>query len=97
MTNCDHSGRCPTSATSGRSGLVAGVELVQELADARAVSTWREQAGIRVCEAMSRRGVLTRPVGNVIVVMPPYCATRAQVRQMVQALGEAVQELSRQR
>ena len=37
----------------------------------------REQAGIRVCAAMARRGVLTRPVGNVIVLMPPYCTTAA--------------------
>jgi adenosylmethionine-8-amino-7-oxononanoate aminotransferase len=31
-------------------------------------------------------------VGNVIVVMPPFCATKAQVRQIVRALREAVVE-----
>jgi len=50
----------------------------------------RERAGIRVCEAMARRGVLTRPVGNVIVLMPPYCTASAQLQKMVSALGEAV-------
>jgi len=75
-------------------GLIVGVELVKN---------WRsrepfhlgEQAGIRVCEAMSRRGVLTRPVGNVIVLMPPYCTTTAQAKQMVAALRESVQEIFR--
>ena len=39
-----------------------------------------------------RRGVLTRPVGNVIVLMPPYCTTPAQLQKMVSALREAVEE-----
>ena len=42
---------------------------------------------------MARRGVLTRPIGNVIVLMPPYCTTPAQVRRMVDSLDEAVAEV----
>ena len=72
-------------------GLVVGVELVQDWRT-RAPFDLRARAGIRVCEAMARRGVLTRPVGNVIVLMPPYCTTPAQARRMVSALAEAVQE-----
>jgi len=73
-------------------GLVVGVELVRDWR-AREPFELRERAGIRVCEAMARRGVLTRPIGNVIVLMPPYCATRAQVGQMVHTLHEAVMEV----
>ena len=43
---------------------------------------------------MARRGVLTRPVGNVIVLMPPYCTTAAQVKKMVSTLAEGVAELA---
>ncbi|HEY5345009.1 MAG TPA: aminotransferase class III-fold pyridoxal phosphate-dependent enzyme [Verrucomicrobiae bacterium] len=70
-------------------GLVAGIELVKNWRT-RAPFALRERAGIRVCEAMAKRGVLTRPVGNVIVLMPPYCTTRAQLQKMVSALREAV-------
>jgi adenosylmethionine-8-amino-7-oxononanoate aminotransferase len=56
----------------------------------------RQRVGIRVCEAMAKRGVLTRPIGNVIVLMPPYCVTRDQTRRMVAALAEAVAEVARQ-
>ena len=73
-------------------GLVIGVELVKDWRT-REPFALRERAGIRVCEAMARRGVLTRPVGNVIVLLPPYCTTPGQARQMVQALREAVSEL----
>jgi adenosylmethionine-8-amino-7-oxononanoate aminotransferase len=41
---------------------------------------------------MARRGVLTRPIGNVIVLMPPYCTTPKQVRQMVAALAHSIAE-----
>ncbi len=75
-----------------RLGLVAGVELVKD---------WRTkepfeleaQAGIRVCEAMAKRGVLTRPIGSVVLLMPPYCTTATQVARMVSALREAVAEV----
>ena len=70
-------------------GLVAGIELVKDWRT-REPFDLRERAGIRVCEAMAKRGVLTRPIGNVIVLMPPYCTTRAQVKRMVTALGDSV-------
>ena len=63
-------------------GLVAGIELVKNWRT-RAPFDLRQQAGIRVCEALARRGVLTRPIGNVIVLMPPYCTTPKQVRHIV--------------
>ncbi len=72
-------------------GLIAGVELVRDWRT-REPFDLRERSGIRVCESMARRGVLTRPIGNIIVIMPPYCTTVTQVRRMVQALGEAVAE-----
>jgi adenosylmethionine---8-amino-7-oxononanoate aminotransferase len=73
-------------------GLVAGIELVKNWRT-REPFDLRERAGIRVCEAMAKRGVLTRPVGNVIVLMPPYCTKRAQLQKMISALHEAIEEI----
>jgi adenosylmethionine-8-amino-7-oxononanoate aminotransferase len=73
-------------------GLVAGIELVRDWRTRKPFAL-RERAGIRVCEAMARHGVLTRPIGNVIVLMPPYCTTRAQLVRMVGALAESVREV----
>lgn len=70
-------------------GVAMGVELVRDWTK-RAPFKLIERAGIRVCDAMARRGVLTRPIGNVIVIMPPYCTTRAQVRRIFQTLAEGV-------
>ncbi len=74
-----------------QAGLVAGIELVRNWRT-REPFPLTERAGIRVCEAMARHGVLTRPIGSVIVLMPPYCTTAAQVRQMVAALAKSVEE-----
>ncbi len=70
-------------------GLIAGVELVRDWRT-RTPFALRERVGIRVCEAMARRGVLTRPVGDVIVLMPPYCTTLTQLRRMIAALHDAI-------
>ncbi len=70
-------------------GLVAGIELVRDWRT-REPFELRQRAGIRVCEAMAAQGVLTRPIGNVVVLMPPYCATRSQVQRMVETLRSAV-------
>jgi adenosylmethionine-8-amino-7-oxononanoate aminotransferase len=85
--------RLPAVGDIRRVGLVAGIELVKDWRTRKPFDL-RERAGIRVCEAMARRGVLTRPVGNVIVLIPPYCMTPSQVRKMTGALGEAIEEIA---
>jgi adenosylmethionine-8-amino-7-oxononanoate aminotransferase len=73
-------------------GVVAGIELVKDWRTREAFPL-EARAGIRVCEEMARRGVLTRPVGSVVVLMPPYCTTDGQLTQMVTALRESVRVL----
>jgi adenosylmethionine-8-amino-7-oxononanoate aminotransferase len=73
-------------------GLAAGVELVKNW-KTREPFPLEKRAGIRVCEGMARRGVLTRPVGNVIVLMPPYCATSRQIEQIVASLRASIADL----
>ncbi len=73
-------------------GLVAGIELVRDWRT-RKPFPLREQAGIRVCEAMARRGILTRPIGSVVALLPPYCTTPVQARRMVGALRESIEEV----
>ena len=70
-------------------GLIAGIELVKNWRT-REPFDLRDQAGIRVCQAMARRGVLTRPIGNVVVILPPYCTTPAQLGKMVVALRAGI-------
>jgi adenosylmethionine-8-amino-7-oxononanoate aminotransferase len=51
-------------------GLMAGVELVEDKASKRPFPA-EQRTGIHVCRAAREQGVLLRPLGDVIVVMPP--------------------------
>jgi adenosylmethionine-8-amino-7-oxononanoate aminotransferase len=73
-------------------GVAMGIELVRNW-QTREPFNLAERAGIRVCEAMARRGVLTRPIGSVIVIMPPYCTTPKQVRKIFSALYDSIAEV----
>jgi adenosylmethionine---8-amino-7-oxononanoate aminotransferase len=72
-----------------RVGLIVGIELVKNWRT-RVPFDLRERAGIRVCDEMAKRGVLTRPIGNVIVLMPPYCTTEKQMKKIVAVLNESI-------
>jgi len=79
----------PSVGDVRRVGLVAGIELVRHWHH-REPFDLTERAGIRVCDAMAKRGVLTRPIGNVVVLMPPYSTTPRQLTQMVEALHDSI-------
>ncbi len=76
-----------------QSGVVMGIELTRDWRT-REPFALAQRAGIRVCEGMAGRGVLTRPIGNVVVIMPPFCATARQVRQIFSAFRESVAALT---
>jgi hypothetical protein len=55
-------------------GLVCAVELVEDRATRRGFD-WRLRAGYRAYRLALARGVLLRPLGNVLYFLPPYCVT----------------------
>jgi len=72
-------------------GFIAGVELFKDAAR-KIPYEWKKKSGIRVCQALRKRGVLTRPIGNTIVVMPPYCVTTEQLDRIGNTLAESIRE-----
>ena len=62
-------------------------------------SSWRHREdglrwGRRVCAGAVDRGVLLRPLGDVVVVMPPLTITEAEVVRVVDALADALDEVT---
>ena len=74
----------PWVASVRQCGFIAGVEL---RADHDA------NLGAAVCLAARHHGLLTRPIRNVIVLMPPFCITLSQLGQAVQAIASAIAEV----
>ena len=68
-------------------GLMCGVELLPPEEGLR----W----GRRVCAAAVRRGVLLRPLGDVVVVMPPLTITAEEIDRIVDVLCASIDEVCR--
>jgi adenosylmethionine-8-amino-7-oxononanoate aminotransferase len=67
-------------------GLMVGVELAAPRDGLR----W----GRRVCAGAVERGVLLRPLGDVVVLMPPLTITEGEVVRIVDALADALEEVT---
>lgn len=78
----------PAVAEVRSQGLMVGVEVAPPAPGLR----W----GRRVCAAAVRRGVLLRPLGDVVVLMPPLTVTDAEVEQIVDVLAASLDEVAAQ-
>jgi len=66
-------------------GLMAGVELDPPPGSTR----W----GRRVCAGAVDRGILLRPLGDVVVVMPPLTTTADEIDRVVEVLAESIADV----
>ena len=73
-------------------GLICAIEIVRDF-KTRQPFPFADRIGHRICEAARAHGLLTRPVGDVLVLMPPYCVTENQIAQMVNALWLGLNEV----
>ncbi|MEZ5405960.1 MAG: hypothetical protein R3F23_07260 [Verrucomicrobiia bacterium] len=71
---------------------MVAIELIEEF-DSKKTFPLEKRMGHWVCEAAKKYGLLTRPIGNVLVLMPPYCTTEKQLDQMVDALWKALNDV----
>ena len=74
-------------------GLMAGIELVADRAS-KAEFPWRQQTGARICNRARDFGLLIRPLGDVLVVMPPLSITEAQLDRMLDVIFRCVREVT---
>jgi adenosylmethionine-8-amino-7-oxononanoate aminotransferase len=77
-----------------RLGLMAGIELAPP---AMPPGTPRTPGSLRwgrkVCAGAVRRGVLLRPLGDVVVLMPMLTSTAEEIDRIVAVLAEAIEEV----
>ena len=70
--------------------LLTGIELVEDRATRRAFGRERF-VGARACRAAREADVILRPLGDVIVVMPPLCVTLKEIDQIVDAARHGIE------
>jgi adenosylmethionine---8-amino-7-oxononanoate aminotransferase len=68
-----------------RVGTMTGIE----------VSPVVERTGFAVCQAARRRGVWVRPLGDVVVLMPPLAIGDEDLETLVRVVHESIREVVR--
>ena len=74
-------------------GLMAGIELVADRATKRPFAP-EDRIGARVVVEARRRGLVVRPLGDVIVLMPPLCCTDGEIERIAGIAGEAIRAVT---
>jgi adenosylmethionine---8-amino-7-oxononanoate aminotransferase len=70
-------------------GLIAGIELVRDR-QTKEPFPWAEKRGIRVCQQALEDGVWLRPLGNVIVIMPPLAISVPDIDRICLAVKRGI-------
>ncbi|WP_167201846.1 adenosylmethionine--8-amino-7-oxononanoate transaminase [Paenibacillus sp. BK720] len=70
-------------------GLMVGIELVRNKAS-REPYEWKERIGVRAAERARELGMLTRPLGNVMVFIPPLASTETELDAMTDILAKSI-------
>jgi adenosylmethionine---8-amino-7-oxononanoate aminotransferase len=81
--------RMPHVGNIRRRGMIAAVELVQDVAT-KEPYPWTERRGLRVCDHALTEGVWIRPLGNVVVILPPLAISLDEIDRMMFAIERGI-------
>jgi len=73
---------------------MAGIELVQDK-DSREPFAPGLKTGIRVIMEARKRGVIIRPLGDVIVLMPPLSISLKELDMLIEVVYDSIKAAAR--
>jgi adenosylmethionine-8-amino-7-oxononanoate aminotransferase len=73
-------------------GFMVGIELMEDR-QAKRPFAWQDQVGVRICERARHYGVILRPLGNVVVLMPPLSMSIPELDKLVTAVEMSVKDV----
>jgi adenosylmethionine-8-amino-7-oxononanoate aminotransferase len=74
-------------------GLMIGIELVKEK-QSKEEYPYPERMGHRVCLVARGKEVMLRPLGNVVVLLPPLSINAAEIDLLVEAVQASIREVT---
>jgi len=72
-------------------GLMVGIEIVKDKNTLEEFAL-KDQIGARICNYCRTKGLLIRPLGNVLVLMPPLSITSREIETIVSTISEAIKK-----
>ncbi|GJL63194.1 MAG: hypothetical protein NPIRA04_18480 [Nitrospirales bacterium] len=73
-------------------GFMVGIELVKDTKIKKPFPP-TERMGYQVAKECEKRGLLIRPIGNVLVLLPPLSVTTKELKEMVKTLQRSIREM----
>jgi len=73
-------------------GLIGGIELVKNK-NTKEPYPYKEMMGYKVCMKAREKGLLIRPLGDIIVIMPPLAITEIELDKMLEIIKESIIEV----
>ncbi len=80
----------PHVAEVRQTGMILAIEMVKNK-HTREPYPWQERRGLKVYQYALSKGVLLRPLGNVIYFMPPYIITGEELLLIAEVAWEGIQ------
>ncbi len=80
----------PHVAEVRQHGMIVAIEMVRDK-QTREPYDWRERRGLAVYTHGLKRGVLLRPIGNVVYFMPPYVIDEDEIRLLIEVAREGIE------
>lgn len=77
-----------------QAGFMAGIELVADKKTKRPYEPARK-IGFKTALLARKKGLMIRPLGNVVVLMPPLSITSDELRFLCRAVKESIEEVTR--
>ena len=74
-------------------GLMVGIELVRDRAG-KAEYEYGLRVGHQVCQAARPLGAILRPLGNVVVLMPPLAMTEAELVELASIAARGIEQVT---
>lgn len=74
-------------------GMMIGIELVKNKVT-REPFPIEEQRGVKVCREARKHGILIRPLGNVIVLMPPFSFSSQQIQTLCDGVYRSIETIT---
>lgn len=74
-------------------GLIIGIELMLDRMK-KIPYPWEQAAGAGVCLQARKFGLIIRPIGDVVVFMPPLASTVGELEEMMDIIARAIKEIT---
>jgi adenosylmethionine-8-amino-7-oxononanoate aminotransferase len=91
MARCvQHFEEHPNVGEVRQTGMIVAIEMVADK-QTRQPYPWQQRRGLKVYQHALSKGVLLRPLGNVIYFMPPYVINEREIKLMADVAWQGIQ------